>query len=175
MWSHIQDQLLSMFKSDPRIISLADDLERQVLGGFVSPGFAADLLLNDFFKNFRSAKSWFECCSYLYTVCQQQQLSFSAANPAMNPYVINWLSVLYLYWVFTNYLLNQRFMNGVIFSYLWAELVSALFWQVISLDELSAESSQLSVSGSPQFRYVQPLSLPTVAVILYMHVYVLNL
>lgn len=51
MWSHVQEELLATFKTNPQIVSLANDLERQVHRGYLSPGFASDLLLNDFFKN----------------------------------------------------------------------------------------------------------------------------
>ena len=49
MWNHAHDQLLDLFQSHPSVMKQRADLERQVHQGHLSPGFAADLMLNDFF------------------------------------------------------------------------------------------------------------------------------
>jgi LAO/AO transport system kinase len=51
MWSIIDDRLMTRLKADPRITRLAEDLERAVSDGTMTPGMAADRLLDSFLSS----------------------------------------------------------------------------------------------------------------------------
>lgn len=48
MWSHVQDELLKVFKSHPKIEPLAPVLEEEVRKGKTTPGLASEKLIRTF-------------------------------------------------------------------------------------------------------------------------------
>lgn len=48
MWNHIRDNIMSLFKKHPPIARKIPKYEHLVAKGAVTPGYAADLLLQDF-------------------------------------------------------------------------------------------------------------------------------
>ena len=54
MWNHIRDNIMKLFMKHPTISANAPKLEKQVAKGVVTPGLAADILLKEFKKTFKS-------------------------------------------------------------------------------------------------------------------------
>ncbi|XP_060064368.1 methylmalonic aciduria type A protein, mitochondrial-like [Ylistrum balloti] len=50
MWNHIHDNIMDLFRSHKLVKCKISDVERQVVDGVISPGAAADLLLQEFIK-----------------------------------------------------------------------------------------------------------------------------
>eukprot|EP01135_Chromosphaera_perkinsii_P002086 Nk52_evm20s217 gene=Nk52_evmTU20s217 len=51
MWSHIQDTLLHLFKRDPSVKAAVERIEQDVLKEAITPGYAADKLIEEFIAN----------------------------------------------------------------------------------------------------------------------------
>lgn len=49
-WTHLRENLLELFLSQPELKSKLDKLETEVLAGNMTPGQASDILTNDFTK-----------------------------------------------------------------------------------------------------------------------------
>ena len=49
MWNHIQDRILHSFRQQPEVMEKLPELESLVRRGAVTPGLAADILLERFF------------------------------------------------------------------------------------------------------------------------------
>ena len=51
MWNHIRDNILQLFKEQPDVRKSIPKLEHLVAKGAITPGYAADILLQKFSKN----------------------------------------------------------------------------------------------------------------------------
>ena len=51
MWNHIKDNIMLLFRSHPAILPDIAKLEHQVAKGAITPGYAADILLQKFTKS----------------------------------------------------------------------------------------------------------------------------
>ncbi|OWF37250.1 Methylmalonic aciduria type A-like [Mizuhopecten yessoensis] len=51
MWNYIRDNIMDLFRSHKSVKSKITEVERQVVDGVISPGTAADLLLQEFIKD----------------------------------------------------------------------------------------------------------------------------
>ena len=54
MWNHIKDNVMKLFVKHPTISTHAEKIEQQVAKGVITPGLAADILLKEFTKSFKS-------------------------------------------------------------------------------------------------------------------------
>ena len=50
MWNHIRDRILHNFRQQPRVVEKVPELESMVRRGAITPGLAADVLLERFFE-----------------------------------------------------------------------------------------------------------------------------
>ncbi len=56
-WRHIRDHIMGRFQAHPALQRLLPDTERLVMRGLVTPGLAADYMLEAFLHNFNDIKS----------------------------------------------------------------------------------------------------------------------
>ena len=49
MWNHIRDRILHSFRQQPEVVEKLPELESMVRKGAITPGLAADVLLERFF------------------------------------------------------------------------------------------------------------------------------
>ena len=54
MWNHIKDNIMKLFTKHPAVSANADKVQQQVAKGVITPGVAADILLKEFTKSFKS-------------------------------------------------------------------------------------------------------------------------
>ena len=52
MWNHIRDNIMQLFCDHPSVQRYIPELEEQVSKQHMTPGFAADILLQKFAKSF---------------------------------------------------------------------------------------------------------------------------
>ena len=51
MWNHIHDNIMTLFKGHPMVAKKITKYENLVATGTVTPGYAADVLLQEFMKS----------------------------------------------------------------------------------------------------------------------------
>ncbi|CAH1777511.1 unnamed protein product [Owenia fusiformis] len=56
MWNHIKENIMDLFKQHPFVKSQIADLEYKVSLGAITPGLAADILMNAFIKDMNNSK-----------------------------------------------------------------------------------------------------------------------
>ncbi len=54
MWNQIKDNIMKLFVRNPAVSAAVDKLEQQVSKGVITPGFAADILLQEFANSLKS-------------------------------------------------------------------------------------------------------------------------
>ena len=54
MWNHIKENIMMLFRQHPNIQPHIPELEHEVAKGTITPGFAADILLEKFSRTFNS-------------------------------------------------------------------------------------------------------------------------
>ena len=48
MWSHVRDEIMSVFMTHPRIAAMAPKLEQDIRKGLNTPGLAAEAMIKTF-------------------------------------------------------------------------------------------------------------------------------